>query len=299
MRGRVRRAAQIVVIAAIAGHGAAARGAAAACARYGDVAVTTGRTPATTPELSGFTASRRHRGIYWAHEDSGHAATLYAMRESGGIVATFPLAGVEATDPEDIALGPCARDDARACLYLADTGDNLRNRRHVRVFRVREPDTLRSGALAAEKIKFAYPDGPHDAEAVLVDPHSAELYVVTKSITSLGDVFRLDPVAGSDTRSAVRVASLAVADGFDALTTGASVHPSGERILLRTYRSVWELRRPGAQSLLDVLRARPEAEPAPSQPQGEAVSYDAAGTSYLLGSEGVGSPIYRIDCRTP
>jgi hypothetical protein len=267
------------------------------CARYSDAAVQTGRTPASTLELSGFTASRRHPGIYWAHEDSGHAAVIHAMRETGAIVASFPLADVDAVDPEDIALGPCGSDDARPCLYLADTGDNLRSRKHVRLFRVREPDTLRPRPLAAEEIAFTYPDGAHDAEAVLVDPRTAELYVVTKTITTLGDVYRLEPEPGGAWR-AVRVASLTVGvgDSWDALTTGASVHPSGERVLLRTYRSVWEFRRPGAHDLLDVLGTPPQAEPAPSQPQGEAVSYTADGMGYLLGSEGGGSPIFRIDC---
>lgn len=265
------------------------------CARYADAPIQTGRTPLATPELSGFAVSHRHPNIYWAHEDSGHAAALYAMRETGTIVARFPLPGVDASDPEDIAAGPCGPEDRRPCLYLADTGDNLRGRRHVRIFRIREPDTLRGAPLAAEKIPFTYPDGAHDAEAVLVDPRTAELYVVTKTITSLGVVYHLERTAGG-AWTAVRVVSLAVADGFDGLTTGASVHPSGERVLLRTYRGVWELRRPGARDLLEVLRTPAEPEPAPSQPQGEAVSYTADGTGYLLGSEGAGSPIFRIDC---
>jgi hypothetical protein len=295
LSGRIGRALRLVVLGLLAATASAATP--ATCARYADTPIQTGRTPLATPELSGFVASLRHPNIYWAHEDSGHAAVLYAMRETGTIVGTFPLPNVDAADPEDIALGPCGRADARACLYLADTGDNVRGRRHVRIFRIREPESLRGAPLAAEKIPFTYPDGAHDAEAVLVDPRTAELYVVTKTITSLGDVYHLEHPPGG-AWSAVRVASLAVADGFDALTTGASVHPGGERVLLRTYRGVWEFRRPGARDLLDVLRTPAEPRPAPNQPQGEAVSYTADGTGYLLGSEGAGSPIFRIDCRT-
>ena len=293
MSGRIGCALRVVVLGLLAVTASAATP--ATCARYADAPIQTGRTPLATSELSGFTASRRHPNVYWAHDDSGHAAVLYAMRETGTIVATFPLANVEAVDPEDIAAGPCGREDRRTCLYLADTGDNLRGRRQVRIFRIREPETLR-GAPPPRRSP-SYIDGAHDTEAVLVDPRTAELYVITKTITSLGDVYHLERTPDGGW-SAVRVASLAIADGFDALTTGASVHPDGERVLLRTYRGVWELRRPGARDLLDVLRTPAEPQPAPSQPQGEAVSYTADGTGYLLGSEGVGSPIFRIDCRT-
>ena len=32
----------------------------------------------------------------------------------------------------------------------------------------------------AEQFRLAYPDGPHNAEAMFVDPESRELYIVTK-----------------------------------------------------------------------------------------------------------------------
>ena len=81
------------------------------------------------------------------------------------------------------------------------------------------------------------------------------------------------------------------------LTTAASVHPSGTRILLRTYRTVWEYRRPDAAHLADVLKAQPIAVPGgDTHLQGEAVTYTADGMSYLLAGEGDETAIVRFDC---
>lgn len=269
------------------------------CTTYAERLVDAGRTPRALDELSGLVASRRHPGIYWAHNDSGHDLTLYAIRATGQVEAMFPLLNVDAIDPEDIGVGPCARNDRQTCLYVADTGDNLRSRSRVQLLRVIEPDTLRSRRLIAEAFPFTYPDGTHDAEALLIDPRTGEAYVVTKSIMSLGHAYRVEIDGRGRPVRAVSVGPITAATGFDALVTAASVHPSGTRVLLRTYRGVWEFRRPGAQGLAEVLRAVPQAVPGGARHlQGEAVAYTAEGIAYLLGGEGDGTPLLRVDCQT-
>jgi hypothetical protein len=276
-----------------------AAGAEPACDLYAERLVDTGRTARALSELSGLVASVRHRGIYWAHNDSGHDLTLYAIRDSGGIAATFPL-GIAATDPEDIGLGPCERNARRTCLYLADTGDNLRSRSRVQVIRVVEPDALHSGRLVAEAFPFTYPDGSHDAEALLVDPRTAEVFVVTKSIMSLGHAYRVPIERTARPARAVALGPIATATGFDALVTAASVHPSGTRVLLRTYRGVWEFQRPGAHGLAEVLRSTPRPVPGGgSHLQGEAIAYTSDGTGYLLAGEGEGTTLLRAGCARP
>ena len=130
----------------------------------------------------------------------------------------------------------------------------------------------------------------------MVDPISARVFVITKNVLSLGDVFRVDGLGEREGGTAVRIRTLRAPHEFDAATTGAAVHPSGERLLLRTYTRVWELRSPRARSFEDVLDAEPIAAPAARQPQGEAISYSSNGRNYLLGGEGVDSPIYRVLC---
>ena len=269
-----------------------------ACDAYSDRAIHTGTTPRALSELSGMAASRRHPGIYWAHNDSGHELTLFAIRETGAIVARFAVRGVRASDPEDVAVGPCAANDSRTCVYLSDTGDNLRSRTQVQIIRMIEPPALKTGVLVGESFPFTYPDGAYDTEALLIDPRTAEAIVITKNIISLGQAFRVQLDRNARPAKAIPLGAMAAPPSFDALTTAASVHPSGTRILLRTYRSVWEFRRPGAERLIDVLRAQPiEVPGGNTHLQGEAVTYTADGRGYLLAGEGADTAIVRFDCR--
>jgi len=284
-----------IVLVPLLGRAAGADG---ACDVYSDRAIYTGRTPHALPELSGMAASRRHPGIYWAHNDSGHELRLFAIRDTGAVVASFAVRGVEASDPEDVAVGPCAPNERRSCIYLADTGNNLRLRTRVQIIRVIEPATLTSGVLVGEAFPFTYPDGAYDTEALLIDPRTAEAIVITKNLISLGQAFRVELDRKVRPAHAIPLGALASPPSFDALTTAANVHPSGTRILLRTYRAVWEFRRPGATRMIDVLRTAPiEVPDGNTHLQGEAVTYTADGRSYLLAGEGEDTAIVRFDCR--
>jgi hypothetical protein len=266
------------------------------CPQYAPHAVLTGHVPAALPELSGFAASRVHPGIFWAHNDSGNVLAIYAMRADGTIAATVPLRGVTARDPEDIAVGPCGPGSPRSCIYLADIGDNGSRRQSVQILKMVEPERLDAAPLIPTILPFRYAGGPRNAEALIVDPVSARVFVITKNVLSLGDVFRVDGLGGRQGGTAVRIRTLRAPREYDAATTAASAHPSGERLLIRTYTRVWELRSPGARSFEDVLDAEPVFAPAAHQPQGEAISYTFDGRDYLLGGEGVDSPIFRVSC---
>jgi hypothetical protein len=266
------------------------------CPRYAEPPERTGHVPAVLRELSGFAASRIHRGIFWAHNDSGNAPALYALRADGVVVATFALRGANPRDPEDVAVGPCKAGATSSCIYLGDIGDNGGRRQSVQILKVEEPARLTDGILVPAILPFRYADGPSDAEALVVDPRTARVFVITKSLISLGTVYRIDDLGGRRGGRAVRVRVLRAPREFDASTTGASAHPTGTRLLLRTYTRVWELRSPRARALEDVLDADPVAVPDVAQPQGEAVSYTRDGRGYLLAGEGVGSPIDRVLC---
>jgi len=277
-----------------------ATGAAAAgptpCPRYAAHPELTGRVPAALRELSGVAASSAHPGIFWAHNDSGNALAISAMRANGTIVATFPLRGVTSRDPEDIAVGPCAAGSPRSCIYFGDIGDNGSRRQSVQILKMVEPERLDGAPLVPAILPFRYAGGPRNAEALVVDPVTARVFVISKNVLSLGDVFRVDGLGDREGGTAVRIRTLRAPREFDAATTGASAHPSGERLLLRTYTRVWEFRSPGARSFEDVLDAEPVAVPTARQPQGEAISYTADGRDYLLAGEGVDTPIYLVPC---
>ena len=268
----------------------------APCPRYASEAVRTGTVPTELHELSGIAASRRHPGVYWAHNDSNNAGAIFAIDQSGKVLARFPIRGLRPRDTEDIAVGPCAAGATQSCIYLADIGDNLRRRKEVWIARVVEPDKLDGRTLEVDADSFRYPDGAHNAESLVVDPRTAKLYVLTKSLDGLGEVYRLDDLQAKGSGHATPIAVLPAPATLARLTTAADAHPSGERVILRTYAAVWELRRPGAHSLEEVFAATPVEVTGAPQLQSEGVTYTSGGRGYLLASEGAGSVLYRVDC---
>lgn len=266
------------------------------CSEYARAATRTGRTPKALRELSGIAASHRHPGVYWAHNDSNNEGTLFAIDERGEVLARYVLRGLRPRDAEDVALGPCAPGSQESCIFLADIGDNLARRREVWIGRLPEPRSLDDGTLVLEADSFRYPDGPRNAESLLVDPRSGALYVITKTVHGLGDVFRLDGLGSPGGGRAVPVARLPAPATLARLTTAADAHRSGEHVLLRTYAGVWELRRPGAASLEEVFAAKPVAITGAPQLQAEGATYTTDREGYLLASEEESSPIYRVDC---
>lgn len=263
------------------------------CAEYG-APRRTGEIPGELHELSGLAASRVHDGIYWAHNDSGNAFELFAIDETGEIRARFTLYGAKARDIEDIAVGPCARDDRTSCIYLGDIGDNRYRHVESRIYRLPEPESLEDRSIRIDVLVFRWPEGPRNAEAMVVDPKTATVFVWTKEIRSLGIVHRLDDLEPGKTGRAVPVKHIHAPGA--GLPTGADVHPNGERILIRTYGQAWELRREGASGLEDVLEATPVRVPAKMQGQSEAIAYTRDGRGYLLGSEGARSALYAVGC---
>src|SRR5829696_6049840 len=149
-------------------------------------------------ESSGIAASYCQKGVYWTHNDSGDGPFIFAFDASGKDLGAWRVAGARNTDWEDIAAG---KDASGKCfLYLAEIGNNKLERTEAGVYRVPEPTAVpgASGAGHAETqpsslLRFRYPDKPHNAESLLVNPQTGELYVLTKRIDGPASIFRLQP----------------------------------------------------------------------------------------------------------
>src|SRR5215218_3190707 len=93
--------------------------------------VVTGRLAAPeATEISGLVASPAQPGVLWAHNDSGDRARIFALRSDGSLIASLDVPGAEATDWEDIAVGPGGD------LLLGDIGDNQSVRKDIDIYRV-------------------------------------------------------------------------------------------------------------------------------------------------------------------
>jgi hypothetical protein len=228
-------------------------------------------------ESSGLAASRRHLGVWWTHNDSGDAARLFAIGGDGRVLATLRLAGVAARDWEAVAVG---RDDrGRPALFAGDIGDNLGAWPWVTVWRVAEPARLRDATVRAERYRLRYPDGPRNAEALLVDPRGNRLYVATKDEAG-GALYRAPAELRGD-----RVNLLRRVGRVPALVTDGAFSPDGRLLVLRDY---------GAAHLYRASGGRLATVALPFQPQGESIAFTPDGRSLLAGSEGAGSEVWRV-----
>lgn len=161
-------------------------------------------------EISGIALSRHQRAdgapVLWVHNDSGGGRRFAAYSLTGQRLKSFRLEtpGVDATDWEDLALGPCGVR-AGDCLYIANVGNNAARtdaplgtlgRVELAIYRVDEPDL--GSAVDNQRVsggvdvlRFRYGAGSPtltaDAEALFVDPtgdlaggEAGDLYLVTK-----------------------------------------------------------------------------------------------------------------------
>ena len=147
-----------------------------------DEAVTGRVQDAALNELSGLVASRTRPGLLYSHEDSGAGPQVWALRADGSVAGGWTVPGAEALDWEDMATGPSPTGEG-AVLYLGDIGDNAGARPFVDVYRVPEPAFGTGVTAPAERLRLRYPDGPRDAETLLVDPRRGTLVIVAKALT--------------------------------------------------------------------------------------------------------------------
>lgn len=262
-------------------------------------------------EVSGLVASRRSPGVLWSHNDSGDSARIFAIDTDGRGLGTLTLTGALAIDFEDIAIGP-GPTNGLDYLYVGDIGDNLAIRSTITVHRITEPQVSLLSAVsgagsgpaiptpARTSISLRYPDGARDAEALLVDPLSGDLFLFTKADGS-SRVYRAPAASiasptGTITLSFLRTISIPSGQRV----TAADISPDGNWILLRglSFARLW--RRDAGQTVSDAVAGAVGAGNCwavpvvgnPTEPQGESICFDWTGSGYFTVSEGSFQPIY-------
>jgi hypothetical protein len=255
-------------------------------------------------ESSGVVASRRNPGLFWTHNDSGDGPFVYAFDRAGRTRGAWRVEGASALDWEDIATGP-GPAPGLTYLYAGDIGDNAAKREFVVVYRFPEPEINPEEAgtkgaapratLPAEAIRIKYPDGPHNAEALMVHPTSGDLYVVSKTAEGAGVYKLAAPFDAEGVKTFERVAVLHGPDFFGALVTGGDISPDGRRVALCDYAQGYELTLPeGSKNFDDVWRQTPTAISLGSRRQGESVCYRLDGAALLATSEGAPTPLIEV-----
>jgi hypothetical protein len=214
--------------------------------------------PALT-EASGLVLSR---GLLWTHDDSGGPATVLGISTRGKLVRQAGLP--QNVDWEDIA----ARG---SMLYVGDIGDNATSRSSITVYR------------GSEAIELRYPDGPHDAEALLVD--GPRIVIVTKSLSGEAGIYT---ARGPGTLRRAGSLQLGLAEP---VTGGDS---TARLVVLRTYDRALVWTRRAGEPIAHALRGHPCKAGASlsDEGQGESIALARDGRSFWTLPEGP-NPILR------
>jgi hypothetical protein len=272
------------------------------CPEYSPPTVSGTVATSALVEASGLAASRRNPGVLWSHNDSGNSNRVYALGLDGADLGTFTLSGTTNFDWEDMAIG-CGPEPGVDYLYVGDIGDNLNFRPTIRVYRVPEP-AVDPGAPAGnvtlrgvQTITLAYPDGPRDAESLMIDVNG-DLYIVSKRVSAHGRVYRAAfPQATSGTIMLEFVAEIpwGAVDGSGGATGGDIAH-DGSAVIVRRgsgYFPAATLWRRAPGTALATVFAQPGCDLAlPSEPQGEAICFAPEDLSLYTLSEGAHPPIH-------
>ncbi len=241
-------------------------------------------------ECSGLVASRNNANVLWAHNDSGDSARLFALDPQGRLLGIYNLTGANHTDYEDIAMGPGPVPNV-SYLYVADIGDNDENRSSIRVYQIPEPAVYARqytnpptiGTKGVRGITLTYPDGARNAEALLVDPVTGDLFIASKASTS-----RLYTASQAALNAGTNVTLAFVRTVAFDVPSAADISPSGQEIIFRQedFARLWT--RTNGQTVSNALAEIPATIPVigtPTEPNGEAVAFDANGNGYYTLSE--------------
>jgi hypothetical protein len=211
--------------------------------------------------------------VLFTVNDSGDGPVVYAAaKRTGRTRSATTYSEGDVTDVEALAPG---RDGS---LWVADTGDNEHERETVAVYHLPRMGRLPE-RVSASRFELDYPEGSPDAEALLADPRSGRLYVVTKSVLG-GTVYRApEPLRAGAVN---RLEPVARVPGV--VTDGAFL-PDGGHVLLRTYTSLSVFTFPGWE--------RVGTTRLPRQRQGEGLAVSRSGEIYLS-TEGAYSQVLQV-----
>lgn len=241
-------------------------------------------------ESSGVAPSRRTDDRFYTHNDSGDPARFFAFGTDGKVSAEYRVKNAQAQDWEDMA---SAEVGGKPYLFFGDIGDNPKRRKHVVFYRVPEPSGPGGDVQADAVLTLTYPQGPENAEALLIHPKTGEVTIVAKTGDGPSGVYQ--GPAADRTRDAklTRVGQIEVGGSFREarLVTGGDWSPDGRYVVLRTYLGAYEYPVPSDGRWWTQTPSRVKTN---LEVQGEAITYTRDGKALVTTSEGTPCPVSRI-----
>lgn len=206
------------------------------------------RTIARLPELLSESSGIEKNGSrsIWSFNDSGGKAKLYLIDITGKLQKTLSIKNAKNRDWEDIA------KDSEGNLYIADIGNNNNDSKNLKIYKLPNPEKLKSKSIKAKTISFRYEDQKAFPPKKPVLNFDAEtlfwfndyLYICTKNRTKPFDgktyLYRLPDKPG--THKAKKIGQFDTGgrgDMTDHWITAGDISPNGSKLALLSSAKVW------------------------------------------------------------
>ncbi|MEI8133441.1 MAG: hypothetical protein WCH46_00015 [bacterium] len=237
----------------------------------------------TLVEASGLCASRKYPGFFWTENDSGNPNDVFLIDSNAHVRAIFTITNSTNRDWEDLACGP-GPDASKSYLYIGEIGDNNNANGTSTIYRIPEPDVTFSNAtyiasVPVEKaITFKYADGSHNAESLMIDPATKDIYIASKG--SVANIYVARYPQPDTLFTMKKIGQLP----FVKLTAG-DISPDGSEILLKNTSTIYYWKRAAGESVLGALLRAPMLEPYTLETQGESICWTLSADAYYTTSE--------------
>ena len=235
--------------------------------------------PGIIDEASGIADSKKNPGLLWVEQDGGNPPEVALLSYNGIIQKKIYLKGLQNRDWEDIAIGS-GPDPGENYIYIAEIGDNNAVYPDYVLYRFIEPRQTMDTVYAWDKITFQYPDGSHDAEAIIIDNEMKDIYIITKR-DNLSRIYKLTfPQSTTVVNAAIYVGEMKISG-----VCSAAISPDGKELLAKNYTNVYYWKRNNGESIVSALQRMPVTLGYALEPQGEALCFKNDNSAFYTLSE--------------
>ncbi len=237
-------------------------------------------------ELSGIVATDDGFIVINDSSDQSSRRRVFFLDDRCEVVDDVSYSGDGPRDTEDMVLSPDGKT-----LWIADIGDNAKNRRTVGLWSMPV-----DGSRKPKIHRLVYPDGKHDAEALLLDGDGDPI-IVTKEFGRPAALYTPTAQLKTENSEGVpmrKVGEVTVPPSETSGTTvgrlgratidGGAVALGGSKVVLRTYTDALEWSVSGGD-VLTALKGEPRVTPLPDEPFGEAITYSPDGKYFYTVSD--------------
>lgn len=234
-------------------------------------------------EASGLVMSINNPGKLWTHNDSGDKARMFLIDSTGAKLTTIYLKNSKNRDWEDITIG-AGPVDSLNYVYIGEIGDNLAVHDYKYIYRIQEPTisatTIDTIVNEVFTIKFALSDGARDAEALMIDHPTKDLYIFSKREDKIG-LYKLSYPQTED-----MVAEFVLRMPFTQIVA-ADMSADGNEVIIKSYDYIYYWQRQNNESVVEMLKRTPELIQYKPEPQGESIAFHRNGSGFYTVSEKV------------